>query len=574
MRGVRGSSMLLLLGAVLVCLSCLRLCWAQGVATDLWLDGGFESGTLNSYEVLGVASGNVAIQPVNAGFVRTGAFDVNIFNVVGNLDSAATFGLSQTIPSVPSLSHLNLTFFLINPDGGAPASFSVFAAFDSSPAQEVFRIVNTTAFRFTAFNALITTPANPTNLTVSFLTYILGPTGFYLDDISLVVAGPITTPFTPQPPVPDAFPKDTTGFVLNGGFETGALDGWQVPNNNNDVEEVGIIFTTPPTAPCNTGLYCATIAPMDFTTGIYQAVTVPQSATYTLSFQLYNQGSIPNGANITFTASVQWDSDPAQTLLHLVNPPAFNYTLHSFTLTAPSGWDTSLLIINFFAFQIDNFFILDDVSLVTRSTVIGDPQFVGLQGQSYQVHGVHGTVYNLITAADLQVNAEFVFLQSGRCPIIDGVAARDCWSHPGSYLGAIGIQQKTSTGVDSVRLQSGNAEEGFASVVLNGLAMKLGQSYESADGSFSVNLTSSHQVDVETPTFRFSFSNSDGFINQQVATKQQMSSLNAHGLLGQTHRRVIYKSQLRYIEGEVDDYAIDNNDLFGTDFLYNQFTKQ
>ena len=68
--------------------------------------------------------------------------------------------------------------------------------------------------------------------------------------------------------------------------------------------------------------------------------------------------------------------------------------------------------------------------------VLGDPQFVGLLGQSYQVHGIDGAVYSLIAERGLLVNARFRYLSSGRCPAL--ASARNCWSHPGSYLGEVG----------------------------------------------------------------------------------------------------------------------------------------
>jgi len=41
--------------------------------------------------------------------------------------------------------------------------------------------------------------------------------------------------------------------------------------------------------------------------------------------------------------------------------------------------------------------------------------------------------------------------------------------------------------------------------------------------------------------------------------------------LGQTHSTKTHRSPLRYIEGDVDDYVIADNDIFGDDFVYNQF---
>jgi len=50
-----------------------------------------------------------------------------------------------------------------------------------------------------------------------------------------------------------------------------------------------------------------------------------------------------------------------------------------------------------------------------------------------------------------------------------------------------------------------------------------------------------------------------------------LSKLHSHGLLGQTHSSKVYSTATRYIEGSVDDYIIADDDIFGTDFVYNQF---
>jgi len=47
----------------------------------------------------------------------------------------------------------------------------------------------------------------------------------------------------------------------------------------------------------------------------------------------------------------------------------------------------------------------------------GEPSFTGLRGQSYQVHGISGAVYNLIRDEYISLNSRFVFLTSPReCP--------------------------------------------------------------------------------------------------------------------------------------------------------------
>ena len=53
-------------------------------------------------------------------------------------------------------------------------------------------------------------------------------------------------------------------------------------------------------------------------------------------------------------------------------------------------------------------------TLTTGAFVTGDPQFVGLRGQSFQVHGVDGAVYNIISDASMQLNSRFTFLEGPR----------------------------------------------------------------------------------------------------------------------------------------------------------------
>ena len=60
--------------------------------------------------------------------------------------------------------------------------------------------------------------------------------------------------------------------------------------------------------------------------------------------------------------------------------------------------------------------------------VVGDPQFAGLRGQDYQVHGIDGGVYNVISSSLMQLNSKFVFLTGPRpCPLMPSPLARSPW---------------------------------------------------------------------------------------------------------------------------------------------------
>lgn len=199
--------------------------------------------------------------------------------------------------------------------------------------------------------------------------------------------------------------------------------------------------------------------------------------------------------------------------------------------------------------------------------IIGDPQFVGLRGQSYQVHGVSGEIYNIVSDSDLQYNSRFVFLNSGECPVVDGVKQRGCFSHPGSYLGELGL--KTSAG-DRIHLQTGSARDGFKSVSVNGHELDIGETVILAENMGTVSRNSTHLAAVAVGVWDFAFENSDHFLNQRVRVTDSRG-LRSHGLLGQTWRETTYPNSIKYVQGVVDDYVIREHDIFGDSFLYNAF---
>jgi len=200
-------------------------------------------------------------------------------------------------------------------------------------------------------------------------------------------------------------------------------------------------------------------------------------------------------------------------------------------------------------------------------SVVGDPQFVGLRGQSYQVHGVSGEIYNIVSDSDVQYNARFVFLEQGKCPVIDGKKQKGCWSHPGSYLGELGL--KTRAG-DKIHVVTGPSTDGFAEFTVNGQQMEMGETILLQDDLGSVTRNSTHVVSVQIGNWDFTFENSDKFANQRVRALEARK-LRSHGLLGQTWRDNIYPNSIKYIQGQVDDYVIRDNDLYGDNFVYNTF---
>ena len=213
-------------------------------------------------------------------------------------------------------------------------------------------------------------------------------------------------------------------------------------------------------------------------------------------------------------------------------------------------------------------------------SVLGDPQFVGLLGQSYQVHGIDGAVYSLISERAAQVNARFAFLTGPRLCVSGSMvawkegssseqqassAAISCWSHDGSYLAELALFTPT------VRLyvQAGSAATGFAAV-----------QYNTTDATTdSTSLTfqqlSSHHLTVTLGSYTLLVDNSDGFVDlARVQPLVPMSRLSSHGLLGQTHTRPQGARKQTglagVIDGSVDDYVVEGG-LWAADDMWSRY---
>ena len=193
----------------------------------------------------------------------------------------------------------------------------------------------------------------------------------------------------------------------------------------------------------------------------------------------------------------------------------------------------------------------------------GDPQFTGLRGQTYQVHGMADTVYSVISDRFMQLNALFAFLSSGRCPVVAGRTMTNCWSHPGSYFGSLAL--RTATG-HRLLIEAGSYQDGMR-LTLDDAALT---SSLSVDG-LQVTVVDAFHVEVQAGLYRLSVENSDRFLNLVRAEVLDWAALRhvvrSHGLLGQTWQT----SAKAPFEGEVDDYVEADNALFGHKFLHNQF---
>ena len=208
----------------------------------------------------------------------------------------------------------------------------------------------------------------------------------------------------------------------------------------------------------------------------------------------------------------------------------------------------------------------DSSSTTFASSVNGDPVFVGLRGQSFQIHGLDGGVYNLISDAAFNLNSRFTFLNAGACPIIPSTGHRStiCFSHPGSYLSAAGLTMASGTRVEVV---AGAASEGFHRVEVDGQPLAVG----AAEGAGGAVWQSTHEVRLTVGRWTLQLENSDGFLNlRSIVVSGTLDSLSSHGLIGQTWAPTKHSGRISAIEGAVDDYLETANDLFGSQFVFNR----
>jgi len=258
--------------------------------------------------------------------------------------------------------------------------------------------------------------------------------------------------------------------------------------------------------------------------------------------QIYN----PSGNNFTFNNFLGNGSVSISNLLTVF------VIQNATTIVSGTGVCTSL-----YAFNITN---------PSNVSIKGDPQFMGLRGQSYQIHGIDGAVYNIISDNENQLNSRFTFLTGPRpCPNMPSTSRKStaCWAHPGSYLGEIGLK----AGKEQIFVASGPAATGFSAVTVNGKQLSVG-----ASTSF-IQFNSTHEITLTFGAWTIELENSDMFINLRSVrvASSGWSSLNSHGLLGQTWANKRYNGKVAAIEGEVDDYMVGENSVFGDSFVFNRY---
>ena len=225
------------------------------------------------------------------------------------------------------------------------------------------------------------------------------------------------------------------------------------------------------------------------------------------------------------------------------------------------------------------------VHCASNSSEAAELQFVGLLGQSYQVHGIDGEIYNLISDRLLQVNARFTFQSSGGCDTgASGAAVYSCWTHPGLYLSAVGL--RTAAG-DTLTVNAGEGPQGFDALIINGQRTQMATA-EAAKWPISLSSADStlppltiRRVDQRTLTianaglYTLTLQSSDSLLNVvglQVGSMSRLTdTIQSHGLIGQTWQLRTDGVEVAAIEGRMEEYMEQRGELLGCAFAFNKF---
>ena len=131
-----------------------------------------------------------------------------------------------------------------------------------------------------------------------------------------------------------------------------------------------------------------------------------------------------------------------------------------------------------------------------------------------------------------------------------------------------------TAGGDHLLIESGSGSRGLERVKLNGRAVQQSEACSTAE--LSVTLSDPHHLSVTVGVFTLEVDNSDAFVNIANARVSNWTALTrtlrSHGLLGQSWRRQSHSQQQWHIEGQADDYAVGDSDLWGLVSPFTRFT--
>jgi hypothetical protein len=305
----------------------------------------------------------------------------------------------------------------------------------------------------------------------------------------------------------------------------------------------------------------------------------------------YPQGSHPIYTNVWHHYTLTWDPATGNTKAYMDGSKILDFTQGFGSNTLPQRMAGRYTRIGNVNFLIDELLVFDrvltDTEILTlpdgiypvSAQAVGDPQFSGFLGQSYQVHGIPNSVYNVLSSPSIQLNSRFVFMSRGRNlkSVLRRLASQNSslalpvtasWTHPGNYLGESALKLRVNQEEYRVFVRPGKYENGFAVVSVNEKALKVGDRLE-LNADCLITFLNSHQLSIRTPSLLFTLTNADKFINieqAQYIPSAASAQTALQGLLGWSTVERTEKVP------EVESYLVGSEQLFGDDFPQNLYT--
>jgi hypothetical protein len=212
------------------------------------------------------------------------------------------------------------------------------------------------------------------------------------------------------------------------------------------------------------------------------------------------------------------------------------------------------------------------------ATVVCDPLFLGFQGQRYQVRGMDSAVYGLLSQASLAINARFVFLHGGACPVLNGQQTQQLLVTSRHLLWRSVRPDRRRWPAGDI---AGPAADGFRDIRIQQQSVPVSKSNTFTCHKLNVTVLSSHSIRITVKHFRLVVDNSDKFVNWLSVEVLNWHPLTVEdeptGLLAQTWQTVRRPRRFAGSDGvmlaaqvtevEVDDYIIAGGQLLGTEFF-------